>query len=239
MQAVEHVDERRVRRQLGHPMACHSVWGDDAVGARELEAPDRFRLAGARDHVQLRIERAGGEHDIDGALIGVDGRDQAASALDAGVPEHVLRSSVADDVQPPLTVEAAQRLRVLLDDDVPNRPLLELSDDLGTDAAVPADDVVVAQALEPVLQLPPSPVLAEPVRGQDLGEDPERVEHRSDATDDQGRGEHATDRAQRVDLAEPDGGDRADSHVERVERVPALEQRIAEGAGRASRGQGD
>src|SRR5581483_8797159 len=96
--------------------------------------------------------------------------------------------------------------------------LLELADDLRADAAVPADDEVIAQRIDVPSHPPVPPVLAEPPLGEGLREDRERVEDRAGAAEDQRRREEAAPRRERMDLAETDGRDGRQAHVEGVER---------------------
>ena len=76
-----------------------------------------------------------------------------------------------------------------------------------------------------------------PEHGADLARDhgPDelgrRVERREDAAEGEAHREEAPGGAHRVHLEEPDGGDRDDRHVERVEEAPALDEPVAGRAG--------
>jgi len=69
VQRVEHVDHRGMHGELRHQVPGHAVRRYDAVGARELEAADRFRVSGAGDDVQLRVQCLRGKHYVDRALV--------------------------------------------------------------------------------------------------------------------------------------------------------------------------
>ncbi len=102
MERIQHVDERGAHGELGHPVARHPVGRDRPSGASQLEAPDRFGSPGSGDDVEVRVEGARGQDDVNRALVGVDCRDQPTRAFDARLPEELLARGVAFDVQPAL-----------------------------------------------------------------------------------------------------------------------------------------
>ena len=124
-------------------------------------------------------------------------------------------------------MEALEGLLAALDDHVGHVVLLELDDDLGPDAAVTANDEVVAQILQPALHLALSPEDAEAVLGERLGEYAESEQHGTDTEHDQDGREGAARRGLRMELAVADGADRDDRHVEGVEQAPAVDEHVA------------
>ena len=112
VERVQHVDQGRPHSQLRDTVAGHLVGRNRPGRARELEAPDRFRATGPRDDVEVGLESSGGEDDVDGALVGVDRRDQTSRALDARLLEQLLAGRVAFDVQAALEREGGRRLPV-------------------------------------------------------------------------------------------------------------------------------
>src|SRR5438552_771859 len=227
VQRVEHVDHRGMHGELRHQVSGHSVGGDDAVGARELEAPYRLRVSGAGDDVQLRVQRPSGEHDVHRALVAVHRRDEAPRAIYPRAVQDVLARGVAFDIEPVLLLEAAERFLGAVDDHVLHLVVVELDDDLGADTSVAAHDEVVAELLKRVLHLPLSPEHAECVFGERLGEDAETEQHRTYPDHYQHRAEGAARDRLRMDLAVADRADGDDRHEEGVEQVPALDKRVA------------
>src|SRR5438270_4562490 len=78
------------------------------------------------------------------------------------------------------------------------------------------------------LQLSLSPVPAECIVRQRLSENTKAVKHRRHADHDQAGREQPSRRALRMNLRVPDGADRDDDHVERVEQVPAVDQPVTD-----------
>src|SRR5579859_8145030 len=184
-------------------------------------------MSRSRQDVEARVEGPSRQRDVDGALVGVHRGDQAFRALDARGLEHLLARGVALDVQLLLLVESLEGLLAALDDHVGDVVLLELDHDLGPDAAVAANDEVVAKFLQPALHLALSPEDAEAVLGERLGEHAESEEHRTDTEHDQEGREDSACRRLRVNLAVADGADGDDRHVVGVEQVPAVDQHVA------------
>src|SRR2546427_8222914 len=166
-------------------MAGDTIRRDDAVRARELQAANRWGPAGAGEEVQLGPESPSRERDVDGALVGVDRGDEAAGALDACELQDLLAGCVALDVEAVLVAQSDERLLGLVDNGIRGVVVLELRDDLRSDAAVTADDEVIPEVVERSLQLPLSPVGDEAVVGERLGEHAETVGHRTYANHDQ------------------------------------------------------
>src|SRR4029077_12520047 len=175
--------------------------------SRKLEAADGIRPPGASDDVQVGIERAGRQDDVDGALVRVDGADEPTRAFDACLLEDFLLRRVALDVQAALRAYALERLVGLVDDHVGHLVRLELGHDLSADTAVATDDEMVAQRIEVSLQLALSPIPAESIVRQRLREDAEAVQHRADADHYEARGEQPARGALRVHLGVADGAD--------------------------------
>src|SRR5712692_3489523 len=171
MKAVHDVHERRPHGELGHTVPGHLIRGDHAVGAGQLQAADRFGPPGSGDQVEVWLERPRGKNDVDGALVGVDGRDEASRALDARKLEDVFAGSVALDVEPVLVAQPQHRVLGLVDDGVRDVVRPELGDDLCPDAAVAADDGVIPELIQGSLHLSLSPAVDEAVVGEGLGED--------------------------------------------------------------------
>jgi len=97
-----------------------------------------------RDDVKAGIERAGREDDVDRALVRVDGGNQSLGSFDPRLLEDLFLGGVALDVKAPLGADALHGLLCLVDDNVGDLVVLKLGNDLGADAPVAADDVVVA-----------------------------------------------------------------------------------------------
>src|SRR5579859_4852160 len=222
VERVQHVDERGPDRQFGHPVAGHHVRRDGPRRACELEAPQRLRAPAARDYVELAVEGPRREDDVDGALVRVHHRHETTRPFDAGLFEDVLLRSVAFDVKTPFGANSLQRFLSLVDDDIRDFVVLELSHDLGPHAAVAADDEVVTEVVQVSLQLTLSPVFAERVVSQGFGEDAYAIKHGRDANHDQGHREDPACRPLRMDFPVADGADGDDHHVEGIQQVPTI-----------------
>src|SRR5207302_391710 len=102
----------------------------------------------------------------------------------------------------------------------------ELGHDLCAHAAVAANDEVLVEVVQVPLQLALSPVPAKRVVCKRLGKNAKAIQHGSHAEDDEARGEDAPGGSLRMDLCVTDRADGDDHHVERVEQVPAIDQRV-------------
>src|ERR1700681_3469675 len=140
VERVQHVDQRGAHGQLCDAVARHLVRRNRPGCARELETPDRFGASGPRDDVEVGLESSSGEDDVDGALVGIDRRDQTPRALDARLFEQLLAGRVAFNVQAALGAQPADRFARLVDHCIWDLVVLELGDDLSPYAAVAAQD---------------------------------------------------------------------------------------------------
>src|SRR5437773_641378 len=226
VQRVQHVHKGRVHRQLSHPVTGHAVRRDDAVGAGQLEPPRRIGAPGPGDDEEAGVQRSGREGDVDRAFIRIDSRDQAARALDPGLLEDLLARGIALDMETVFVLQTLRGLWGLLDDRVAHLVLFELDGDLRSDAAVSTDDVVIAELVEPSSQLTLSPVEAEVVLCQRLGENAEPVEHRTHTDDDQGRREYPAGGGLGMNLRVTNRDDRDGRHVEGVEKVLSVDEGV-------------
>src|SRR5258706_1494313 len=139
-------------------MAGHLVRRDRPGGAGQLQSPYGFRAPSPRDDVEVRIEWAGGEDDVPGPLVRVDRGNQPSGALDSRLLEQVFARRIALEVEASLGAQAPDGLFRLIDHGVGDFVILELGHDLGTDAAVAAEDEVVVELVQAALQLTVPPV---------------------------------------------------------------------------------
>jgi hypothetical protein len=121
-----------------------------------------------------------------------------------------------------------------LDDDVRLSLLAELLGCCASDTAVRADDVVVLQAVDAPLHPSPPQWLAQLARHDQLGDDRDGREERQNPGQDEADRENTSTRTEWTNLAEADGGERGDGHVQAVEQRPVFDQAVPDGADRES-----
>ena len=184
------------------------------------------------------VELARGQGDVDvGRFLG-QGRDQGFGAPQAGGQQGFVGRGVAGHVGNALFVQAAQHLGVVFHDNGRHVFGQDLPGHDGADAAVAADDDVVAQAVDDLLHAPSPEKLLQPPFHQHLGEGADEVGERAHARDDEQHGEDAAVAGQGVDFLEPHRGKGDDDLVEAVEKAPALHLHVARDAQAEDQGQG-
>lgn len=73
---------------------------DHAIGAGVFDFFAGLVVAGAGDDLEIGIEHAGGEHDVDVVGVAGEGRRQGGGAFDAGTFEDLVIGGIALDVEP-------------------------------------------------------------------------------------------------------------------------------------------
>ena len=174
-------------------------------------APARFSLMrrvlglGAADDEQIRPQHARAQHRVDVLGVGADRGDQPARPVDADALQHVLAAGVRLDAERAVLDRRLHALRRCARSTTYGIALApELLRDDAADAAVAADDEVIADRFEHTFVAAPLQPLGKPAFDDDGGEQGERVERRADAAEQQHDGEHLARRDDRCDLAVPD-----------------------------------
>ena len=157
-QQVEGVHHRRLHRQRRHPPAAQRVRADHPVGPGAAQLLGGVGVGRAGDDVEVGPERARGEHDVDVALVGVDGADQGPGAADPRPLQDLVVGGVTEDVEDPVLLHVGEPVRVPLDDHELLLGLGELDARLPSGAPVSADDDVIPQCVQPALHLTNPPV---------------------------------------------------------------------------------
>jgi len=152
---VEVVRDLRPHGQHGHVAPARDVRRDHAVRAGPQQAVGRFRLARPGHDEDVRVQRPGGERDVDVLGVGVDGAHEAPGPLHAGLPEDGLRRRRADQVRDAVVSHEVLEVFPLVDHDERHALRLELPGNGLPDPAVGAHDVVVPQVVDPPLHPPP------------------------------------------------------------------------------------
>jgi len=116
------------------------------------------------------------------------------------------------------------------DDDEGEVTAGELAGDLLADAAEAAEDVVVFEALDLTAHSLYPQERAELAFQGELEEAQQCVEYRADAGYGEEHGEDAAGGVEGADLAEADGHDGGDGHVEGVDEAPAFDDHVGGGA---------
>ncbi len=119
-------------------------------------------------------------------------------------------------------------LLVVLDDHERNLTGFEVVDDSGPRASKPADDAVIFQAFDRLVQSAPPYIAGEGTVEEERSQYRSAVGQKSDTQHDENRSEDLSDRAQRMDLAEPDRRQCDDGHVEGLVQRPALDDGVAD-----------
>src|SRR4029079_16887291 len=127
---------------------------------------------------------------------------------------------VGVDGEPAALGDRVHQVRIALDDDKGNALLVQVVGDDPSDAAVAADDEVVANVIEHAYEAAFLEAAVESALDDRRGEQCGRVKGRADAAEDQDDGEDLADARQRVDFAKANGSHRGHRHVERVPRAP-------------------
>src|SRR5580704_12293714 len=112
-------------------------------------------FAGAGDDLQLGIQAARGEHDVEIRGIGGGGRDQSPSALDMSIAKSLFLGGVTDHDQPIAPI-AGCLCFVRLDDYEGSGPGSQFAGDAAADAACAAKNVVIGEPVDIAFHSPPS-----------------------------------------------------------------------------------
>ena len=200
------------------------------VGAGLPHPPLGAFVDGPGDDDEAGVQRPRGQHGIE--VMGVVGQtaDEPAGVLDVRGAQRSLAGGVPGHhraLRPRLLAGLGPRLD---HHDLP-AGLAQSGDGGAAHAPVAADDVVTAHLFDHadspyVSQIAPQFALHD--RPADLGR---HEQEDADAAPDQGYRQRLARRRQRKHVAEPDGGDGDDRHVEGVPPGHALDQPVAGGAG--------
>ena len=127
---------------------------DDAIGARELQLLLRVGVGSARDDLDVRPHGARRQSHVEVVGVVVGGDDDAARALDAGLLQVLVFGRVTEDQQLVVLLRGIDRFLAVVEHDERHARGAKLVGHLTADAAVAADDEVVAQVLDRSLPSP-------------------------------------------------------------------------------------
>src|SRR5262245_53006939 len=215
---VDELGHVRLEDERCHPGAPDALRVHDAVGPGPLELVGVLLEPYAGHDEELGSQRPGAQSDEQVARVGVERRDEGPRPAHAGAVEDVVVGRVAEDGRERRGLQAG---RIVVDDDRLRAHGSEVPRDRASDPAPAADDDVVTHACDLALHSAPPEHLWELALDQRLDNHAERIESGPDAEDDQDDREHLARARERLDLAEPDGRDRGDGLVQRVEDTEA------------------
>ena len=124
---VEEVDNVRAHEGLRNAIAGEVIGRDDMIGARSDQVLLGLFFAGARNDVELRIQAARGEDDVDVGGVGGSGGDQSARAIDVQLAQNMRLGRVASQGEPAFGGVARQLCLVGIDDDKRQRLARQLA----------------------------------------------------------------------------------------------------------------
>ena len=177
-----------------------------------------------RHDEQAGVESPSGECHVHVVRVRVDGRDEAARAIDPGRPEDLVVGRVTHHHEMAVGLSAGERIGVDVDDDEALAGVVELARDGGAHPPVTGQDEMPAQAVHRLghpLRLP-SP--ADNVRQDRLGDDPHGPEDDRHPRDRHDERPQSTDVVEFLDLLETDRRQGDAGHVDRVADGPAEDQ---------------
>ena len=204
-------------------------------GETTRSAPARASFSSAEmrarpaDHEELRVEGPGAQDHVDILGVGVDRRDEAAGALDAGRPERGVVGRVALDHEVAVGAGAFERGGVHVDHDEPLAVVAELPGDRRSDPPVAAEHEVSLQGCHRPFHPAPLPPPAGRFGDKVLRDETDGTEDEQHAGERDDHRPGAARVVERLDLAEPGGRDADHRHVERVAERPPLDDHVADG----------
>ena len=222
---VEEVGDAWAKRDFGDLATGAAVWRHDAVGAGLDELGFGLLVVGASDDEQVRLQGTRGQRHVDVVGVGVGGRDQAASALDAGLFEHRVVRRVAGDHEHAIGGRPFDRDGVDVDDDEANLGVTQLARDGASHPTVAAQDEVPAQPLDRFRHPAPLQSSADRLGNECLGDETDRAEDDRNAADRQDASPQPAHAVELAHFLEADRGQRDDRHVERVADRPVHEHK--------------
>src|SRR5262245_33498871 len=209
-------------------MAADQNWRDNLVGACPLQLSFRRQIVCPCDDVQVRVQTASREYNVDVFRIARSCRNQCACNADPGAFENRLIGCIPNQNQVASGEQPFGYRLVSLDDDEINPLFPQLVDDTHTHAPRATKDVMIFQFTNVLEQFSPPKRRSDFGLDQCLGQNRDQKAENRDPYDDQDDREDPARITQWMNLAISNRRQRDQGHVESIKPGPVFDQMIAQ-----------